>query len=169
MGRKNRRRKIEYRDRLGFNPKKYIKQSAEKADAVSYRKPEQTVRTPYRGEVWFAELGYHFGTSVQDGCRPVLIISNDTGNEHARTLVVLPITSKKKKYDLPIHVGLNQEDLTKTDPDRPLGESMILAEQITTIAKSSLRNYIGKVESAEKLAEIDRAVKTQLGMALGYI
>ena len=35
-------------------------------------------RTPHRGDIWFAELGDHTGTSVQGGCRPVLIISNDS-------------------------------------------------------------------------------------------
>lgn len=172
MGRKNRRAKYEYHDRLGFNPKKYIKyqdhpgqnhpsQSEGRGLRDEERRP---YRTPYRGEVWFAELGNHPGTSVQDGCRPVLIISNDKGNHHASTIVVLPMTSRMKKYDLPSHVELYQDDLTNIDPGRPLEPSMILAEQVTTIAKSALRSYIGKVTGTEKLAEIDNAVRLQLSM-----
>lgn len=152
MGRKNRRNKKEYRDRLGFNPNKYITHE------------HGPYRIPYRGEVWFADLGYHHGTSVQDGCRPVLIVSNDKGNHYASTIVVLPMTSHMKKGGLPSHVELRQEDMTKADPGRPLEDSMILAEQITTIAKSALRNYIGKVENTEKLGEISRTVKIQLAI-----
>ena len=169
VGRKNRRSKIEYRDRLGFNPRKYIQSNKPNPQKSQMKREalEQThrpYRIPYRGEVWFAELGFHPGTSVQDGCRPVLVISNDKGNHHANTIVVLPMTSHLKKCGLPSHVELLQKDLTKADLNRPLEPSMILAEQITTIAKSALRNYVGKVEAADKLAEIDDAVRTQLGI-----
>lgn len=184
MGQKNRRRKIEYRSRLGFNPNKYIKpgcskygdhgdhrgrqsgQSGQSGKQDAYRKePEQRAyRTPYRGEVWFAELGFHPGTSVQNGCRPVMIISNDKGNHSASTIVVLPLTRHLKKSYLPSHVELCQTDMTKTDPTHRFEDSMILAEQITTIAKSALREYVGKIENAEKLSEISDAVKTQLAI-----
>ena len=166
MGRKNRRAKYEYRDRLGFNPKKYIKQlqKYQPEDRNLHEEEHRPYRTPYRGEVWFAELGNHPGTSVQDGCRPVLIISNDKGNHHASTIVVLPMTSRMKKYGLPSHVELYQDDLSNVDPGRPLEPSMILAEQVTTIAKSALRSYIGKVTGPEKLAEINNALRAQLGI-----
>jgi mRNA interferase MazF len=193
VGRKNRRNKREYRDRLGFNPRKYIQksvqlgqpghsgqhgqygqtmQSAQPTEQRPLRRPAQPqdagrpYRTPYRGEVWFAELGSHPGTSVQDGCRPVLIISNDKGNHHASTVVVLPMTSHLKKFDLPSHVELRQEHLTRIDPNRPLEPSMVLAEQITTISKSALRSYLGIVEKGDKLTEIDNAVRTQLGISI---
>lgn len=180
VGRKNRRNKREYRDRLGFDPNKYIKPERSKCGdrndrnsrhsdhpyTKDYRKePEhRPYRIPHRGEVWFAELGFHPGTSVQNGCRPVMIVSNDKGNHYAATIVVLPLTSQLKKCDLPSHVELRQADMTKTDPSRPFEDSMILAEQITTIAKSALRNYVGKVENAKKLNEISDAVKTQLAI-----
>ena len=170
MGRKNRRVKYEYRKGLGFNPAKYIR-SKRAASSLPYRYPsskqngeERPYRIPYRGEVWFAELGTHPGTSVQDGCRPVLVISNDQGNHHASTVVVLPMTTVLKKASLPSHVELFQENLTACDPGRPLEPSMILAEQVTTIAKSSLRSYVGKVLPGEKLEEIDNAVRAQLGV-----
>lgn len=223
MSRKNRRNRREYRDRLGFNPDKYIRREAHScgagvagtgagsntdridrvsdnshnhtvdhapertadhavnhtadhslnhtadnvSDNVSDRAPDHVSRplhNPSRGEVWFAQLGYHPGTSVQAGCRPVLVVSNDTGNHHATTIVVLPMTTSLKKSELPTHVELCQDDLTKADLNRPLADSMILAEQITTISKAALRNYIGKVEGFRKLNEIDNAVKVQLAI-----
>ena len=171
MGRKNRRTKYEYWDRLGFNPKKYIRQNPSKrARCSDASKPVQPTtssrpyRVPYRGEVWFAELGDHPGTSVQNGCRPVFIISNDKSNHRASTIVVLPMTSRMKKYTLPSHVELYQSDLTNTDPGRHLEPSMILAEQMTTISKPALRSYVGKVTAEKKLREIAGAVQTQLGI-----
>lgn len=192
MGRKNRRAKYEYRQHLGFDPRKYIQRniqverpqqesqkfqafgrtdSADSTDSTysmrnAYTEEAEShpYRTPYRGEIWFANLGYHPGTSVQDGCRPVLIISNDKGNHFASTIVVLPMTIRMKKCSLPSHVELRQEDLSKANLNRPFEESLLLAEQITTIGKSALRSYIGKVEAPEKLAEIEHAVKAQLGM-----
>ena len=192
MSRKNRRNRKEYRDRLGFNPDRYISRgthsfgidSVNNADRID-RAADCTVNhggkhtdnhpvdqapstrqlhNPSRGEVWFAQLGYHSGTSVQAGCRPVFVVSNDTGNHHATTIVVLPMTTRLKRSELPTHVELCQSDLTKADLNRPLADSMILAEQITTISKAALRNYIGKVEDCRKLNEIDNAVKVQLAI-----
>ena len=157
MGRKNRRNRAEYDTRLGFNPKKYINRS--------YLPDERLTRpcqTPHRGEVWFAELGYHGNTSVQDGCRPVIIVSNDDGNHHSETVCVLPMTSRLKKGYLPSHVEIGQDDLRRRNMGRIFEPSMILAEQITTISKSSLRSYLGIVEDDEKMMEINDAVKAQL-------
>ena len=72
MGRKNRRNKAEYDGRLGFNPNKYINH-----DNARGERYERSNQSPHRGEVWFAELGYHGDTSVQNGCRLVIIVSND--------------------------------------------------------------------------------------------
>lgn len=185
MSRKNRRNRKEYRDRLGFNPDRYISQGThsfgidsvnnDRIDRASDRShtvnsasdnasAPRPLHNPSRGEVWFAQLGYHSGTSVQAGCRPVFVVSNDTGNHHATTIVVLPMTTRLKRSELPTHVELCQGDLTKADLNRPLADSMILAEQITTISKAALRNYIGKVEDRRKLNEIDNAVKVQLAI-----
>ena len=157
MGRKNRRSKAEYDDRLGFNPNKYISHSH-----LPDERHARPYQTPHRGEVWFAELGYHGNTSVQDGCRPVIIVSNDEGNHHADTICVLSMTSKLKKAYLPSHVEIGQDDLQRRNTGRIFEPSMVLAEQITTISKSSLRSYLGIVEDGEKMREINNAVRAQL-------
>ena len=121
-------------------------------------------RSPHRGEVWFVELGHHGNTSVQDGCRPVLIISNDEGNQHADTICVLPMTTRLKKGYLSSHVEISQENLVHSGYGRQLEPSMILAEQITTISKSALRSYLGIIGDGKKLEEINRAVREQLNV-----
>lgn len=157
MGRKYRRNREEYCNRLGFNPNKYINSGY--LPDERYTRP---YRTPRRGEVWFAELGYHGNTSVQEGCRPVIIVSNDECNHHADTICVLPMTSKLKKGYLPSHVEIGQEDLKRRNTGRIFEPSMILAEQITTISKTSLRSYLGIVGDGEKMREINNAVRAQL-------
>ena len=119
-------------------------------------------RTPHRGDIWFAELGDHTGTSVQGGCRPVLIISNDTANIHAETVNVLPMTRHLKKPNLPCHTLMGSAFVA--DTRQRIDDSMILAEQITTIGKSQLRNYAGHVEDTDLLARINHTIFAQLGL-----
>ena len=159
---------------LGFNPNKYINrrdyrnsqnnQNSWTDSNLASVDTQHPFHAPERGSVWFADLGEHYGSSVQSGCRPVMIVSNDMGNRHAGTLVVLPMTTHKKKSYLPSHVELCQDDLSQADPLRPFSPSMLLAEQITTIDRAALRSYLGKVEPGDKLDEIENAVRTQLGI-----
>ena len=185
VGRKNRRNANEYRQRLGFNPDKYIKHSKYSKYSkhtkltkgkdiprkcrrdtfpVSKYKLERPYRVPYRGEIWIAQLGSHPNTSVQEGCRPVLIVSNDKGNHTSNTVVVLPLTSQIKRSELPSHVELHREDLFCFGSEKPVSVSMALAEQITTISKNALGPRIGRIQNAEKLREIDTALIDELSI-----
>lgn len=58
-------------------------------------------RTVRRGDIYYAKLDPHIG-SEQGGTRPVLILSNDTGNRFSPTVIVAAITSRvRKKTKLP--------------------------------------------------------------------
>ena len=162
MPRKNRRMKIEYRKRLGFNPRRYMNDGP---DEGRRSKPptRRHIGPVVRGAVWFADLGAYNGTSVQYGCRPVVIISNDIGNSHADVLVVLPMTTHLKKPNQPTHVTLSSSDLMDDNPSNRFQTSMVLAEQITTISKSALCSYIGRMTGAA-MERIDAAVRVQLGV-----
>ena len=184
MGRKNKRNLRAYCRGLGFDPRKYIGHPRRSADdgsgilmgrqiaAAPYTADEQhavpayrdNYRMPHRGEIWFADLGIDSGTSVQSGCRPVFVVSNDIGNRHAMTIAVLPMTTRLKRCEMPTHVILRQEDLATIVPTQSLKPSMVLAEQITTISKDALRTFLGAVGEGEKMNEIDNAVKTQLAL-----
>ena len=156
MARKNRRMKTEYRRGLGFDPRKYL--SITKS---SYPK-KSTVCTPQRGDIWFADLGSHSNSSVQSGCRPVIILSNNVGNAHADTVNIVPMTRHLKKPDLPCHTEITPDHIS--DKRQFLEPSMVLAEQVTTISKSALRNYAGHIGSIEVMQRIDDAVAAQLGI-----
>ena len=121
-------------------------------------------RVPYRGEVWTAQLGRHPNTSIQEGCRPVLIVSNDKDNHTSNTVVVLPMTGQIKRTELPCHVELKREELTYFNAREHLPVSMVLAEQITTIAKDDLGERIGRVMDEGKVREIEGAIMSELGI-----
>lgn len=146
MGRKNKRGDC---DQGAFSGNKL---AAEVSEAL----------TPRRGDIWFAELGDHTGTSVQGGCRPVLIISNDASNTHSETVNVVPLTRRLKKPELPCHTLLKSDNVEASN--RGIDDSMLLAEQLTTIGVSQLRGFVGRVEDKEVLARIHRAVIAQLSL-----
>ena len=126
-------------------------------------RPWVTGPLPRRYEIWFADLGDHYGTSVQSGNRPVLVISNDVGNQYSRTVTVIPLTTKLKRMDMPTHIILTEEDCCMFRP-QTLQDSVLLAEQITTIAKSALCGRLCRVTSRERKQEIEQAVAAQLDM-----
>ena len=94
----------------------------------------------------------------------MFVISNDTGNQYADTYNVLPMTSRLKKFYLPSHTVVDEQNMTGRDKERGFETSMILAEQITTIGRDAFRSYLGAVAEEGKLAEIETAVKCQLGL-----
>lgn len=172
MGRKNKRKKECYERSLGFNPKKYISKNVDKnikknsgghvSGSSQNKRPARNTDNiqPRHYEVWFADLGIHPGTSVQGGCRPVVIISNDRSNAYASTVTVLPMTSKRKRLDMASHAWL--EGISE---EVPMG--MLLAEQITTIPKSALRRCVGTISEQEHIEKLERAVRAQFDMSNG--
>ena len=119
--------------------------------------------TPKQYEVWFAELGDHSGTSVQSGTRPVLVISNDVANRNSPVITVIPLSSKLKKLELPVHIVLTEKECEMLR-DEHLEDSILLVEQITTIDKMVLFNRLCYVVSVQKKYEIEAAVTKQFAM-----
>jgi len=157
MGRKNNRMKTEYHKGLGFDPRKYLS-----APSHTENKQKECGKATQRGDIWFADLGSHPYSSVQSGCRPVVVVSNNIGNTHSDTVTVLPLTRHLKKPELPCHTELYPDNIA--DRHQMLDISMILAEQITTIGKAALRSYVGRIEDAAVLDRINTAIAVQLGI-----
>ncbi len=107
-----------------------------------------------RGEIYFADLSPVVG-SEQMGIRPVLILQNDRGNKHSPTTIVAAITSRKTKPKLPTHVKINTEGLQR--------ESIVLLEQIRTIDKSRLGDYVGKLDK-DMMGKVDHAIIKSFGI-----
>ena len=109
-----------------------------------------------RGDILLADLGKPTG-SVQGGCRPVVIIQNNIGNKHSPTLIVAPITSRTwKKSKQPTHYHLDKMNCLSES-------SMVLLEQITTIDKSCVKKYMGKLDKAQ-MKKDDYCIEISLGL-----
>ena len=163
MPRKNRRRKTGYRGGLGFNPRKYVTSCGDRFDTTGRTCCFHDPRYPHRGELWFADLGKHEGMSIQEGYRPVLVVSNNDTNIRAETINVLPTTRQMKKMYLTSHTELSPGDVI--DKQQELDRSLILAEQITTISKTQLNHYIGRIRDIDLLTRIDGSIMDQLALS----
>lgn len=61
----------------------------------------------HRGDIYYANLEPHLGCE-QGGIRPVLVVQNDVGNKHSKTIIVSALTSRTAtKAKLPTHVFLD--------------------------------------------------------------
>lgn len=107
-----------------------------------------------RGELYYADLSPVVG-SEQGGMRPILILQNNVGNKYSPTVVVATITGRLEKTKLPTHVRLSSVHLEK--------DSIVLLEQIRTIDKRRLCEYIGSV-TVEEMAQIEHALLVSVGM-----
>lgn len=91
-----------------------------------------------RGEIYYFDFGVSEG-SIQSGRRPVLVLQADNFNAKAPTIIVASITTVIKKSYLPSHIMLG-ESFGLSKP------SMVLLEQIQTVNKSALTDYIGFID-----------------------
>ena len=108
-----------------------------------------------KGQIYYADLSPVVG-SEQGGRRPVLVIQNDKGNKYAPTTIIAIITSRQTKTNLPTHIWLPNNIGLKY-------ESMVELEQIRTIDKSRLQNYVGSIDHIMQ-GLVDKALKISLGI-----
>lgn len=104
----------------------------------------------FRGDIFMAEI-YSSTCSQEKWSVPVVIIQNDIGNRYSPNVIVATITAREKK-NLVTHININ---LSKP--------STILCEDIHTIKKSQLGNWMGRL-SEEELSELDSTLMKSLGI-----
>ena len=108
-----------------------------------------------RGDIYYADLSPVVG-SEQGGVRPVLVIQNDVGNKYSPTLIITPLTSKAKKLAQPTHVIIGKSfGLTEY--------SYALLEQIRTIDRTRLLEYVGHVDESV-MVKVDDALRVSLNL-----
>ncbi len=112
------------------------------------------MREVRRGQIFYANLCPIIG-SEQGGLRPVLILQNNIGNCYSPTTIVAAITSKEAKTGLPTHVETATSGLER--------KSIVLLEQIRTIDKSRLLEYVGMLDK-KKMQQVDQALIISLGL-----
>ena len=108
-----------------------------------------------RGQMYYANLDPVIG-SEQGGTRPVLVIQNNVGNCFSPTIIIAPITTRVKKLRQPTHIGI--------PPFFGLPQSsMAMLEQIRTIDKSRLGDYVGCLDD-DVMDYIDEALGISVGL-----
>ena len=108
-----------------------------------------------RGDIYFADLNPVVGSEQGDE-RPVLVVQNNIGNEHSPTIVVAPLTGNLRKNPLPTHVFIPK--CHRLDKD-----SIALIEQIRTIDRSRISDFIGKL-SDRLIPALDKALAICVGI-----
>lgn len=86
------------------------------------------------GEVYLVE--FTGVGSEQQGLRPALVFQNNTGNRCSPNIIVLPMTSVKKKLHMPTHVLIraSQSGLTR--------DSVILCENPECVSVERVGAYL---------------------------
>ena len=119
--------------------------------------PAPTKRRIRRGDMFYADLTPTVG-SEQGGVRPVLIIQNNTGNRYSPTVIAAVISSKtRRKAKLPTHCTVMAQQ-------RLWRDSLVMLEQIRTIDRIRLREYIGTLD-AQAMGEIDKALAISVALS----
>lgn len=109
-----------------------------------------------RGDIYYCNLDPVKG-SVQGGVRPVIVIQNQVGNDNSSTLIIAVVTTVIKKAKQPTHILIGEQfGLPKN--------SMVMFEQIKTIDKCELLHYIGRIDDATIIKQLNDAMKISLGL-----
>lgn len=108
--------------------------------------PKFVLRYPKvkRAEVYLCDFGEPLECE-QGGKRYAIIIQNDDGNEHSPNTIVLPCTTQHKN-NLPVHYifRFSSENMVEYSNAKVSSKiNVALGENITTISKSRLINYLG--------------------------
>lgn len=109
-----------------------------------------------RGDIFYLDFGNREG-SVQSGARPVVVVQDDLFNRNAPTVIVACVTAVIKKRYLPSHIYLGEEYGLK----KP---SIVLLEQIQTVNKDDLTDYIGHIDDKKTMKLINSSLKKTFGM-----
>lgn len=104
-----------------------------------------------RGQVWWWNCPAHNRKHIQEGKRPIVVVSNDACNKASPVVTVVPLTTSVK-YPYPQQVPLIV--------NRNI--SIAIADQITSIPVDELENFVCTLFDFQ-MDQIDRAIAVQLG------
>lgn len=104
-----------------------------------------------RGSVWWWKCQDNERLHIQQGIRPVVVVSNDMCNKASGVITVVPLTTKAKKpFPQQVPIIMNEN------------VSIALADQITSIPVDELSSYICTLQPFQ-MDQIDKAIAIQLG------
>lgn len=104
-----------------------------------------------RGDIFFIDnASSNVGNEIRAG-RPGVIVSNDTGNKHSNIVEVVFLTTREKPPPPP-HTNVKAFQM-----------STALCEQINTVSKTRIGEYIRSCTAAE-MSAIDECLRVSLGI-----
>ena len=110
-----------------------------------------------RLELWLVDLPKPSDdTHVQYGVRPAIVISNDAANENSPVVSVIPLTSNRKKGQLPTHVFISNPGLSCS--------SIALCEQIHSLDKGRMLKKLGQITNPFTIKAVEYGLAVQLGL-----
>lgn len=116
-------------------------------------------KTPKRGDI--------FWYPYDDVILPCLVIQNDIGNEYSMNTIIVKMSSSEKieeKYKrLPTIIKLGEKDIVKPKNSNLHSEGFVLASDIRTIKKNTLKHFIGSVTD-EAWPKIHKGLCISLGI-----
>ena len=107
-------------------------------------------------DIWTADIPTLQNSHVQYGRRPVVIVSNNSANDHSPVITVIPLTSRLHKCHLPTHVYLEGQGLEHG--------SIALCEQVMALGKIHLLRRIGVVYKPFDRVALRHALAIHLGI-----
>ena len=114
-----------------------------------------------RWDIFRTNLDPTVGSEQQGDARPVIVVSNDGFNENFDMVTVVPVTSMegKKRDPYPFEVVLPAQEIT------PNHVSIVMPQQIRSIAKERLLKKITTVTDETIRARIENRILEHLGIA----
>lgn len=105
---------------------------------------------PYqRGDVVIIDMPILANSHIQSGKRPWVIVQNNVGNQFSPTSIVVPLTTKFKRLEMPTHVAVTWGDLQP---------SMVECEQVRVVDVTDSWKYLCTLPP-EIMCHVDTALK----------
>jgi mRNA interferase MazF len=104
-----------------------------------------------RGSVYWWSCPEHNRQHIQEGVRPVVVVSNDNCNQFSGVVTVVPFTTRVKR-PFPQQVAVVLPD----------GVSIALCDQVTCVPVEELQRHICDLHSYQ-MDQVDVALAIQLG------
>jgi len=105
-----------------------------------------------RGDIYYYDFGDRRDGSVENKCRPAVIVSNNDGNHNGTVVTLAPITSRDKAT-LPCHVFFQGVS----------SGQVILLEQLRCVNVAKLLDFVGHLDEIT-IKKIDIALAIQLNL-----
>lgn len=113
-------------------------------------------RICFQWNVYLCELN-SIEDNVQHGIRPCICVSNDINNTWSHVGQFIPLTSQIKN-ELPMHYVLSKDYYKFLKSD-----SVVLAEQLTTLSTNNVIKFLGKIEDKD-IERVKECIRIQFDL-----